>query len=123
MLMTLLWQGHRRAIQRATILLLIFILLDSRAMLSAAPRVAAQEKIDLDTVNKIREAALNHSQIMAMASYLTDVVGARLTGSPALKAAQEWAKNKLSAWGLRNAHLEAYPFGRGWSLEGFTAKS
>jgi carboxypeptidase Q len=54
--------------------------------------------------------------------YLTDVIGPRLTGSPNLKRAEEYARNKLREWGVANAHLEAWgPFGRGWSLEGFTA--
>jgi carboxypeptidase Q len=81
-----------------------------------------QEKLDLDAANRIRDAALNHSQIMDMVEYLTDVSGPRLTGSPNLKRAEEYARDKLREWGLANAHLEAWgPFGRGWSLEGFTA--
>jgi len=81
-----------------------------------------QEKLDLDAANRIRDAALNHSQIMDMVGYLTDVSGPRLTGSPNLKGAEEYARDKLREWGLTNAHLEAWgPFGRGWSLQGFTA--
>jgi carboxypeptidase Q len=65
---------------------------------------------------------LHHSQIMDTVGYLTDVVGPRLTGSPNLKKAEQFARDKLRAWGLANAHLEPWgPFGRGWSLEGFTA--
>src|SRR6185503_19296912 len=81
-----------------------------------------QEKFDQEAINKIREEGMKHSQVMDILSYLTDVPGPRLTGSPGLKAAQEWAKQKLAAWGLQNSHLEAWgPFGRGWSLEGFSA--
>lgn len=81
-----------------------------------------QERIDVDAANRIRDLALNHSQIMDMVGYLTDVTGPRLTGSPNLKRAQEYARDKLRDWGLENAHLEAWgPFGRGWSLEGLTA--
>ena len=84
--------------------------------------VTAQEKIDLDAAKRIRDTALNQSQIMEMVGYLTDVTGPRLTGSPNLKRAEEYARDKLREWGLENAHLEAWgPFGRGWSLEGFTA--
>jgi hypothetical protein len=54
--------------------------------------------------------------------FFTDVYGPRLTGSPSLRAAEDWAARRLTEWGLRNAHLEAWgPFGRGWSLESFTA--
>jgi carboxypeptidase Q len=81
----------------------------------------AQEKTDMDAANRIRDTVLNHSQIMEMIGYLTDVTGPRLTGSPSLKRAEEYARDKLREWGLENAHLEAWgPFGRGWSLEGFT---
>ena len=77
---------------------------------------------DHEAVNRIRDAALNHSQIMDMIGYLTDVSGPRLTGSANLKRAEEYARDKLRDWGVANAHLEAWgPFGRGWSLEGFTA--
>jgi len=82
----------------------------------------SQEKADLDAANRIRDAALNHSQIMEMVEYRTDVTGPRLTGSPNLKKAEEYARDRLGQWGLANAHLEAWgPFGCGWSLEGFTA--
>ena len=44
---------------------------------------------------------------MATLSYLTDVIGPRLTGSPNMKRANEWTRDKLAAWGLENAHLES----------------
>src|SRR5262249_25246974 len=88
----------------------------------ASANAGAQEMPDLKTEGRIRDAALNHSQIMEMVGYLTDVTGPRLTGSPNLKKAQEYALEKLRGWGLGDAHLEAWgPLGRGWSLEGFTA--
>ncbi len=101
------------------ILLTILISLASSVAVSAQ---GPQEKFDQDAIAKIKEEGMKHSQVMDTLSYLTDVPGARLTGSPNIRAAQEWAKQKLAAWGLQNAHLEAWgPFGRGWSLEGFSA--
>jgi len=80
------------------------------------------EKVDLEMMEKIKAEALHHSQIMEMLGYLTDVDGPRLTGSPNIRKAQEDARARLREWGLANAHLEAWgPFGRGWTLEGFTA--
>lgn len=65
---------------------------------------------------------MNHSHTMDTVAYLTDVIGPRLTGSPNLKRAQAFARDRLREWGLSNAHLEPWgPFGRGWSLEGFSA--
>ena len=81
----------------------------------------AQQKADREAADRIREAALNHSQIADMLGYFTDVVGPRLTGSPNLKRAEEYALGKLGEWGL-DAHLEAWgPFGRSWTLTSFTA--
>lgn len=82
---------------------------------------ARPEKVDLDVINKIKDEGLKRSQLMEILSYLTDVQGARLTNSPNMRAAQQWAKQKLTDWGLQNAHLAAWKFGRGWSLENFSA--
>jgi hypothetical protein len=76
-----------------------------------------------DPIARIREEGLKHSQVMETLSYLSDVIGPRLTGSPNLKRANEWTRDQLTKWGLQNAHLEAWgPFGRGWSLKEFSAE-
>ena len=55
---------------------------------------------------------------------LTDVHGPRLTGSPNLKAAGEWAIEQMHAWGLKNGHLEPWDFGYpGWTNERLAATS
>lgn len=77
----------------------------------------AGEAVDLTAIWRIKDEGLNRSEVMETLSYLTDVHGPRLTGSPNMKRAQEWAKGKLEEWGLENVHLESYPFGRGWELE------
>jgi hypothetical protein len=65
---------------------------------------------------------MERSQVMETLSWMTDVIGPRLTGSPQMKHANEWTKNKMIEWGLENGKLEAWgPFGRGWSLEKFSA--
>jgi carboxypeptidase Q len=91
----------------------------------AIPIVAQmpQEKVDLDAIYKIKDEGLNRSQVMDTLSYLTDVYGARLTGSPQIRAAADWAKKKLTEWELVNVNLETWgPFGRGWANEKFTAR-
>lgn len=58
---------------------------------------------------------------METLQYLTDMIGPRLTGSPACKRANEWTMRQLASWGLADAHLEAWgPFGRGWSVKRFS---
>ncbi len=76
-----------------------------------------------DVIDKIKDEGMNRSQVMQTLSYLSDVIGARLTGSPGLKNANEWTKDTMTKWGLKNAHLEAWgPFGRGWTLKSFNAE-
>ncbi|MEO7135256.1 MAG: M20/M25/M40 family metallo-hydrolase [Vicinamibacterales bacterium] len=78
----------------------------------------AQEKIDKDIQWKIRREAADNSQIMRTMHFLTDVYGPRLTGSPNLKAAQDWIVKETTRWGLKNAHLEPWSFGHpGWVNE------
>ncbi len=86
-------------------------------LLLAAPAAAlAQENVDLDAVNRIRDEGLNHSQVMDTARVLTDEIGARLTNSPAMRRAEEWTRTRLADWGLVDAHLEPFEFGRGWAF-------
>ncbi len=76
-----------------------------------------------DVTAQIRDEGMNHSQVMETLSYLTEVVGPRLTASPNHRRANEWTREKLTSWGLTNAHLESWgPFGRGWSFKRFSAE-
>ncbi|MFZ0063714.1 MAG: M20/M25/M40 family metallo-hydrolase [Pyrinomonadaceae bacterium] len=76
-----------------------------------------------DPIEKIKDEGLNRSQVMATLSYLSDVIGPRLTASPNMKRANEWTRDQLTKWGLQNAHLESWgPFGRGWELKEFAAQ-
>src|SRR5262245_43979125 len=86
----------------------------SSALFAQAP----QEKIDRDMFFRIRSEAAERSQILNTLHMLTDVYGPRLTGSPNLKAAQDWVVKRTSEWGLKNAHLEPWEFGHpGWLNE------
>src|SRR6478672_13862490 len=76
-----------------------------------------------DPIVRIKDEGLNRSQVMQTLSYLSDVIGPRLTASPGMKRANEWTRDQLMKWGLQNAHLEAWgPFGRGWTLKRFSAQ-
>jgi carboxypeptidase Q len=90
--------------------------------MTAGAQVAQVEKVDLEMMKKIREEGMDRSKVMETLSWLTDVIGHRLTGSPGMKASNEWTKNKLAEWGLENARLEAWGrFGRGWSFDKISA--
>jgi carboxypeptidase Q len=100
---------------------LIAILLMVLVVLPLAAQAPSQS--DLSAIYQIKDEGLNHSQVMDTMSYLTDVYGPRLTNSPGIKQAAEWATTKMKEWQLANVHLEPWgPFGRGWSNERFSAQ-
>ncbi|MFL6230289.1 MAG: M20/M25/M40 family metallo-hydrolase, partial [Pyrinomonadaceae bacterium] len=81
-------------------------------------RITAQERTDPDINAKIVKEETANSQIMRTLHFFTDVYGPRLTGSPSLKAAGEWAVKQMRDWGFENAHLEPWDFGHpGWANE------
>src|SRR6185295_3175139 len=96
--------------------LLVFLL-----VAAALPIFAQTEKLDYATLGRIRDEGLTRSQVMDHVSWLSDVYGPRLTGSPAIQQASEWAMKKFGEWGLANAHQERWAFGKGWSLVRFNA--
>jgi carboxypeptidase Q len=102
----------------------------SAQTLSSQPAVQSQPpgqqtpaKDPNDPIERIKDEGMNRSQVMQTLSYLTDVIGPRLTNSPGMKRANEWTRDQMAKWGLQNAHLEAWgPFGRGWTLKRFSAQ-
>jgi len=85
-------------------------------ILSFSARALPQQKVDLETITRIRYEGFRNSKIMDLAGGLMDSIGERLTGSPNLKRANQWTRDELASFGLTNAHLEAWgPFGRGWA--------
>lgn len=82
----------------------------------------AQEPIDRDMIAKIKDEGLNHSQVEGTFTHFTEDIGPRLTGSPAHIQAAEWARDKLKDWGLSDAHLEPFEFGRGWTMDKLTVE-
>src|SRR5437762_13598150 len=78
---------------------------------------AAEETVDLEMVTRIRDEGFTNSKVMDTVEHLTDVIGPRVTGSPEMREANDWTRAELESWGLASAHLAAWSFGRGWSLE------
>jgi hypothetical protein len=85
-----------------------------------AARPAAQEQIDQKMIAAIKDEGLRRSEVSTIFHTFTDVIGARLTGSPAHVEAARWALDQFKTWGLANPHLEPFEFGRGWSLDKLT---
>jgi carboxypeptidase Q len=83
--------------------------------------LGAQDTVDYEILARIQDEAFNRSQAMDHVGWLADVYGARLTGSPGFKQAADWAVKRLGEWGLANAKIEKWKFGKGWSLTRFQA--
>jgi hypothetical protein len=91
-----------------TIILFVFMI--------TASAMIAQDQPDWDMMSKIRHEGFNHSQVMHLVGYLSDVIGPRPTGSPAIDWANKWTTEKFREWGLENIRLEPYEdFGVGWA--------
>src|SRR5262245_20944507 len=101
---------------RAKTVLTFPILLLSIVLAAQAP----SERINLEAVEKIKAEAARQPQSMEIARNLINVYGARLTNSPSIKAAGEYARKKLVEWKLDDVHLEPWNFGNGWTNEKFS---
>ena len=105
----------------AAVVLLLIFLASPAARLAQTQTAPAPDPND--PIQRIKEEGMNHSQVMQTLSYLSDVIGPRLTASPGMKRANDWTRDQLTKWGLQNAHLEPWgPFGRGWTLKRFSAQ-
>jgi len=75
-----------------------------------------EEKVDLEMVSKIWEEGINRSQAMKILSYMTDVIGPRVPGSPQITRAYQWTADKFKELGMSNVAIEPFgEFGLGWS--------
>jgi hypothetical protein len=83
---------------------------------------AQTPNVDMKMFRAIHDEAYNHSQADAIFEMLTVNIGPRLTASPAHKRAAEFARERLAAFGLENARLEPWQFGRGWTQEKLTVE-
>ncbi|HMO81558.1 MAG TPA: M20/M25/M40 family metallo-hydrolase [Pyrinomonadaceae bacterium] len=100
--------------ERVVFLLIVSLLVPGAAF--AHPGSAVENA----AVDRIRDEGMNRSQAMATMHYLSDVIGARLTNSPAQRRANQWTKEQLEKWGMKNAAIDPWgEFGRGWELKRF----
>ena len=95
-----------------------------RSLAAAAAAVVvglnAAQAQDAATLARIRDEGMNRSHVVELFNHLTNVIGPRLTGSPAFKQSIDWSAAKLSEYGLSRVHTEAWPYGKGWTLEKLT---
>jgi carboxypeptidase Q len=86
----------------------------------AARQTPQREQVDAAIIAKIKDEGLNHSQAWALFTMLVDEIGPRLTGSPAHRRAADYMRDMAERFGLSDAHLEPWEFGRGWVLDKLT---
>ena len=99
---------------KLTSVFLLFVLVFQSASSAFAQTAVATADINA----KIREEGMKNSKIMRTLHYFTDVYGPRLTGSPNLKIAGEWAAKEMKTWGFDKTELEPWNFGHpGWVNE------
>lgn len=92
------------------------------SVLIALP-LGAQEAVNDAVIAQIKTEGFQHSAVMDTLSWMSDVYGPRLTASPGLRKAAEWARDQLARWGLEGAALASYdPIGRGWELQHFNTE-
>ena len=80
--------------------------------LLASP-LAAQSSVDTAGAGALISQAMDHSELMANLEHLTDIIGPRLSGSSAMRKANDWTLERFQSYGLEAA-LESYRFGVTW---------
>jgi hypothetical protein len=92
------------------------------SLLVALCVVSARAQAPDPVIAKIRAEALDRSKVLDTFNQLTNVIGPRLTNSPAHRRAVAWTQEALKSWGLANVHADLFEFGRGWTLERFSVE-
>ena len=84
------------------------------ALLSAALPAAAQNfPTDDPVIEPMWAEGMEDSQAWAIGQAMLDSIGPRLTGTPAVDLANQWAETMLSGWGV-DARVEEYGTWKGW---------
>ena len=68
---------------------------------------------DDPVIRAIWEEGVERSQVYELGQVMMDSIGPRLTGSPAMAGANDWAVSKYAEWGI-DAYKEQYGTWRGW---------
>jgi carboxypeptidase Q len=82
---------------------LCFLLLAAMPITAQAPGISEMYAL-------IRAEETNNSKIMWIIHEIADVYGPRVTGTPNLRAADDWALKTMGSWGLVNTHMEPWTF-------------
>jgi len=90
-------------VAKLCVCVICFLLLAGMPVTAQAPGLSEMYAL-------IRAEETNNSKIMWIIHEVADVYGPRVTGTPNLKAADDWAVKTMGSWGLANTHLEPWTF-------------
>lgn len=93
--------------------LVFFTTLAAALMPGMTPAAAQSFPSDDPVIRAIWEEGVERSQVYELGQVMMDSIGPRLTGSPAMAGANDWALAKYAEWGIE-AYKEQYGTWRGW---------
>jgi carboxypeptidase Q len=111
--MSLSVRTARRLTSAALCLVLALVVTTRSTAVEIAPEPrAALKPVELDKaiINEVKA----NSELMKNLQYLSDIIGARLTGSKNLERANNWTAEKMKSYGLENVRLEPWEVPIGW---------
>jgi carboxypeptidase Q len=95
----------------------ICTLAGGRTRIHAQQPAAATKDSNAEADDKIISEVRDHNEIMSNLEYLSDMIGARLTGSENLKRANNWTRQKFADYGAANPHLESWTIAHTWGRD------
>src|SRR5208282_1519781 len=95
-------------------LMAIYAIASGRAAIRAQQPAADPKDATAEADEKILTEVHDHNEIMSNLEYVSDMIGARLTGSDNLKKANDWTRQKFADYGVVNPHLESWIIAHTW---------
>jgi hypothetical protein len=95
-------------------LIVMFGIMAGRSVTHAQQAAPAKDP-NAEADEKILAEIHDHNEIMSNLEYLSDVIGARLTGTENLKKANDWTRQRFADYGLANPHLEPWTIAHTWT--------
>ena len=99
----------KRVLVWSAVLLLLVVV--KGLALPTPDEVSPYAAADVQILAEIRD----HSEAAQNLEYISDNIGPRLTGSPQLKAANDWTAETFRKYGLTNVHLESWKIAHSWT--------
>jgi carboxypeptidase Q len=91
----------------------------AQAAVGARPATVVQRAVEVPSndalVARIVEEGTQRSHVAQDLSYLLDVIGPRLAGTPGMQRANDWTQQKFREYGMDRTELERFKFGVGWT--------